>query len=240
MCAIRDILSCRRIILDLSLVLALLLLTNMFWSTWAALGMDEPSTADLLLVDQQVTPQTSLTLVLYPSRTVTRYDTYVHTDVIPKDNELTTDKMMPSWLARYLDTTGGHERWSRFAGSSFEAVGWPIRVLWSGLDFDSSSAHQIPWSGIPIDESWRRESSRGFFPVRPILSGQVVYVIFWWIVVSAVHLVRPIRRRFRVARGRCMFCNYDVRGNPRDVCPECGAVVQRVADRCTDAAEFKG
>lgn len=59
---------------------------------------------------------------------------------------------------------------------------------------------------------------------------------YWfWVVLSAilpgVWLIGHARRRFRLGRGRCVKCGYDLRAT-RDRCPECGTVVPQSARLC--------
>lgn len=85
--------------------------------------------------------------------------------------------------------------------------------------------------------SWRkgveRETGGGCLPDTenyacwPIFPGFAVdtgvYAVAWWVVMFApITLYRAGRRRFRVSRGMCGACGYDLRGSNGGVCPECG------------------
>ena len=59
--------------------------------------------------------------------------------------------------------------------------------------------------------------------VRPIWPGfainTVVYAIILWLLICGPFIVR---RDYRVWRGRCPECGYDLRGDLAAGCPECG------------------
>jgi hypothetical protein len=50
-----------------------------------------------------------------------------------------------------------------------------------------------------------------------------LYASAWYLLLfTPFPLFRAGRRRFRVSRGMCPACAYDLKGSPRGPCPECG------------------
>ena len=62
-------------------------------------------------------------------------------------------------------------------------------------------------------------------PLRPWAPGLAVDALFYALVFAAIRFtIRRLRTRFRVRRGRCPACGYDLRASPEQ-CPECGRPV---------------
>jgi hypothetical protein len=62
-------------------------------------------------------------------------------------------------------------------------------------------------------------------PIRPIWPGFAINTIFYAAILWVVFLVpRSVKRLRRRAKGCCIHCGYDLRGQPADskTCPECG------------------
>ena len=74
---------------------------------------------------------------------------------------------------------------------------------------------------------WTRAGFYASTGFRPRLQVVNVVIPHWFVAlpfasVPAWHAARAVRRRWRLARGRCRKCGYDLRGTP-GACPECGA-----------------
>jgi hypothetical protein len=72
-----------------------------------------------------------------------------------------------------------------------------------------------------------RRLGRLCLSLDPILPGfaadTVLYAAEWWLLLCTPLLVfRTARRRFRVSRGMCGPCGYNLAGSPGGACPECG------------------
>ena len=68
-------------------------------------------------------------------------------------------------------------------------------------------------------------------PLRPYWTGFAINTIFYaailWMLFAPFVLCRAIHRSRRRWLGRCLNCDYDLRGAGHDVCPECGLAVER-------------
>jgi hypothetical protein len=80
----------------------------------------------------------------------------------------------------------------------------------------------VPWSKYSNDPSMRR-----LMPLRPIWPGFVINAVFYsailWLLLVGP---RKVRRLVRAKRGRCLACNYNLRGTAHERCPECGTVAR--------------
>lgn len=112
-------------------------------------------------------------------------------------------------------------------------AGWPMLSLegWQSAPVLrlTGFTHQSPWRthrGLDLD---RGAEGSGLvnviLPLRPLWPGLAINTIFygaaiWMVWAGAGALRRGVRRR----RGRCVRCNYDLRGRASGavVCPECG------------------
>jgi hypothetical protein len=122
---------------------------------------------------------------------------------------------------------------------SIHRFGWPMRSMqwhgWSGggpqgaaLLMNADDLRGLLYAGIPVPSfvPARGGAAAHLFPTAPICPGFALNtafyaVILWSVVCGPFALRRLIRRR----RGRCIKCNYDLRGAAHDRCPECGVVV---------------
>ncbi|MEM9083019.1 MAG: hypothetical protein AAGB34_05425 [Planctomycetota bacterium] len=118
------------------------------------------------------------------------------------------------------------------------ATGWPLRscrMTWIEREDETLE----PFRGILLDprvipKAWRSGTSMyypadetlGAIPARPMLLGTIgnslVFGVFGFVAVS---LLRLLRRRWRLSRGLCIGCGYNLSDGSAGVlamCPECG------------------
>lgn len=139
-------------------------------------------------------------------------------------------------------------RWGEFAGSSRSseasegedaegpeagsdtAFGVPMRAMWMQATCDfvgNTTANEALQGGVMLRG---QASARGndflALPYWVIWRGFLVNTLFYgallWLVCGGWRMMRSATRR---RRGRCVRCNYDLRGRAAGsvVCPECGA-----------------
>jgi hypothetical protein len=114
--------------------------------------------------------------------------------------------------------------------------GWPLPALWyrvHGRSTLSTFGGQIVHATVAeaIEGGYLIRGiveSRGYgfraLPYFPSYSGLLVNTAFF-AALWALLLFGPgtLRRRWRVRRGHCRVCGYDVQGNYSQPCPECGS-----------------
>ena len=90
---------------------------------------------------------------------------------------------------------------------------------------DPNQPYAEPWAGgrLVVDMDSYDSVVMPYTPMWPALIANT----FLFIGVFLLLLVAPyvLRLRFRQARGRCIWCAYDMRGLGR--CPECGVPARR-------------
>jgi hypothetical protein len=125
-------------------------------------------------------------------------------------------------------------------------TGWPFPCLWCGLlrfedhttDPQWPTVMTLQGAAVPLNTtSWTSQErwfppmlgggSAAYLPLSPLWPGFVadtaLYAAAWWLLIFApLPLYRAGRRRFRVSRGMCGSCGYDLKGSPGGACPECG------------------
>jgi len=112
------------------------------------------------------------------------------------------------------------------------ASGWPAVALWgcmAGYDRDSGEKMHVGCIGLgQLQTTEYTDSHETCLPYRPIWPGFAINTAFYavglWGLFAAPF---ALRRRWRLRRGLCMKCAYDLRGRPPEAtsCPECGAAV---------------
>lgn len=114
-----------------------------------------------------------------------------------------------------------------------DARGWPFLAMWSGLSYDEPI--QLPTKtptimhGLVVNPSAMSGPSPGttvrMLPLALIWSGFLADIAFYSLVWFALLMLIVARRRvFRLRKGCCVICGYDLRGTPHGKCPECGSV----------------
>jgi hypothetical protein len=78
-----------------------------------------------------------------------------------------------------------------------------------------------------VDANGRGNLGHAQLPVLPLFPGFVVdtalYSLVWYLLIfTPPQLYRAGRRRFRVSKGLCSACAYDLKGAANGPCPECG------------------
>ena len=104
------------------------------------------------------------------------------------------------------------------------AVGWPM-LAWSAEVVEDPPPLRarggVLVPGLGLGATIPNTPQRVLIPLTPILGGLIVDTVFYAVLLAAgVELYRSLRRRVRLARGRCGSCGYDLAG--LDKCPECG------------------
>jgi hypothetical protein len=113
--------------------------------------------------------------------------------------------------------------------------GWTLSGGRRGLQYVETYAAQRPgWTNV-INVRWYLNYSGGnstdtavvCMATLPLWPGfaidTILYAAAWWaLLFTPLPLYRTARRRFRVSRGMCGACGYDLKGSPGAACPECG------------------
>lgn len=108
-------------------------------------------------------------------------------------------------------------------------AGWPFTALECSAQRDTTDTPTISHS-VPVPDWLHQADSPWFFrvpaqiPLKPLPGfalDTVVYGLFFWMLYYAS---TQARRQFRIARNRCIKCNYSRAGlSAAAACPECGA-----------------
>jgi len=115
-----------------------------------------------------------------------------------------------------------------------EARGWPYPALylefeWRGTDdpmtYSERRLGMIP-TGLELHD-WGGYGATRDLPLIPIWFGFIVnsliFMVAWLLLVSYVPpAYRWARHRWRHKEGECPRCRYDLRGDLKSGCPECG------------------
>ncbi len=138
----------------------------------------------------------------------------------PLENPDRIPTMVPGW-----SSISGRE-WPAAVESKFElAFGWPMRALRMQWIRSGPTATTLKLTdGWPIDgKSTAPTPGARALPIRPIWTGLMVdTLVLAACIAMPLAALRWVRRRWRMARSRCVRCGYDLRGNLNRPCPECG------------------
>ncbi len=244
---------CRWILTTLIWSLPLLLVTNAYWS-WR-FSQSFPESYKQQLWDDLITypsdpfgylaadDQYSVTYIVpwkakvdYPW--LSRFDTVTGPErTTPEHRKLLLQffgpqpDAAPGWVKperlRHAHRLGEGE----FEIEMFTATGWPVRLLWCRWKREQTTHAPNRWTAIVLNEPGGQEvnSVASVLPFRLVWTGQLIYGSFWITVVALLRTSWWVLRRGwrdqRAQRGRCIFCNYDLRGNTTGICPECGAAI---------------
>jgi len=121
------------------------------------------------------------------------------------------------------------ERGGRAAGAGVEdARGWPYLALWCTLDASAingvGGGKPCP-DGIAVSRVDGKITTSHFraLPMKPIWSGLAadtgIFAVMWLVGIAGAAFAR---RWWRRQRGRCVECGYDLAGDVKGGCPECG------------------
>ncbi len=146
--------------------------------------------------------------------------------------------MLPHWSRAFRCWSSGQaapaEGWpnpgddNQWVGGIWHeaAFGWPFPALRSMTDGQAVVDGLTPPGWLP---AIRDPHPHAVLPYRPVWSGLLVDTLsFTGLCALGGFLFGVTRRRWRVSRSRCPWCNYDMRGCPGIACPECGR--ERVAE----------
>jgi len=128
------------------------------------------------------------------------------------------------WWARPISRSLKHK--ADFFPYVIFAYGWPAPCLrWrNGIRAVDSTLGLVRRSteGVWILHKGAKESPLKL-AIDPLWPGLIANTAFYGILfVGGASLIRTIRRRRRLARGRCVECGYDLAGVTLPACPECG------------------
>lgn len=100
------------------------------------------------------------------------------------------------------------------------AFGWPLLSHHCIFDAYILRLGTTPPQGISVTTN---DCLPGRLPFRPLWSGLALNTVFytatWFLLLLGMGAAH---RRWRMRRGRCPRCNYDLRGDFDPGCPECG------------------
>lgn len=122
-------------------------------------------------------------------------------------------RLFPGWLEGAFDPPG-HDEWR-----AIYASGWPMRSVF-GIGLRPRIAGSVLTRGIITRDPYPSIRALGYFllPVGTVVNSIVFALPFAFFAFA----VPVLRRRSRLRRGRCLDCNYDLRGELSAGCPECG------------------
>jgi len=173
-----------------------------------------------------------------PDRLVSTY-LMAYSRGVPLDGtgrQPTYQMIAPAWVERAVDdadrfmSTEPNATFRTYFGH-YVAIGWPVRVLWVGLeqDGDATLLRTVPRQGVDREAvgPGRFASIADVWPLGIIWVGQIYWAGIWFGIVGAVTLgpriALAMRWHWRAKRGRCGACGYQLQGSVSGVCPECGA-----------------
>ena len=98
------------------------------------------------------------------------------------------------------------------------AYGWPMLSMWYSTDTKRD------WqTGAVISQSTSGTLGNLNLPTKIIVWGFVGDVIFFaMLFLLSLFVVKSTRKRWRIQRGKCPICCYNLRGGLDTGCPECG------------------
>jgi len=121
-------------------------------------------------------------------------------------------------------------RGARYSLLLQRTFGWPMRSMSCDFVWKHTGAPTVV-GGLPLSPSLNAPHEylrQRALPIRPQWLGFIVNTIL-----SAVFLLLVMKwasvtgRRWRIHRGRCAQCAYDLRGSESHICPECGNTIKR-------------
>jgi hypothetical protein len=100
--------------------------------------------------------------------------------------------------------------------------GWPFVALESAK-WNLPDAPHRQWNHAwTLPRAWQTQGAE-VLPLRPLWPGFAGNTLAYGAVLAVVVFIpAKLRRTLRRRRGRCVKCNYDLRGLPDGPCPECG------------------
>ena len=227
----------------------LLLVANLAWGAWFAIGYDASGVLSVLLMnvtdvttDRGDSPRATLTYA---------EDGLAASVYFLQDIDASSEDRMLSWVRWYGGSVNRIEEivpahslrfYDRhFRGATddptdrclIHTVGWPVRSLWCASTRQSQQWRVAGFTGIQLPGGSRERSSHYLsefgrvMPLRPLWRGQLVWAGCCLLFVLGVRIIWRLREWLRAAKGCCIACGYDLRLNETGVCPECGTVFER-------------
>jgi hypothetical protein len=140
-----------------------------------------------------------------------------------------------SWIAR--DLAIDDEKGVGLSGCRiYDGTGWPWICMWSAVELRANgSSFQAPQSrGCLLLKEGQSSSLPGItmmedvraLPFMPVWRGMMFNLGFYMIACVGIGMCAlASRRRWRISRGRCATCNYDLQSSAGGRCSECGTVI---------------
>ena len=157
------------------------------------------------------------------------------TEIYPRaPRGMTMDEFIPSWGIRvFADLEVSEQRyWEEMDFRTIDGRGWPLLSLWGGVRQTPPGAHMPYWDPAltyyaillhhltPTKFVCPRDLR--ILPWHPIWPGFAINTIFYAGLLWLPFAPRVLRRYVRRRCGRCLKCGYDLRGDLKEGCPECG------------------
>jgi hypothetical protein len=140
---------------------------------------------------------------------------------------------IPKWSRILPPTLDGRRRAATCEVD--RACGWPWLAMRGGWDTDLTAPagkRHTPVDGVLVEAPGDIGLGGRVLPLHVLWPGfagnTVAYGVASWLLLwSLMSGARAARRAFRIKRGRCPRCGYDLRGHPPEAgagagCPECG------------------
>jgi hypothetical protein len=131
----------------------------------------------------------------------------------PRDERLPKALEVPHWFESPPIGRG--------IGRAAYAYGVPYRCLrWEEITY--GKMWPVDPNAAKYSIHWKTRWFEARFPLRPMLPGLIANTAFFAGLFGLPLLLFAGRKRRRVQRGHCPFCNYDLRGDFSRACSECG------------------
>lgn len=117
--------------------------------------------------------------------------------------------------------------WSQEGFTSVIGHGWPFICVWSMWTAGPTPTTELMRIRLEGGIELPNRMFEGVLPYRPawfgLLFNTLLYGSIFWAIGLGWRLYSLAHRR---RRGRCLACNYDLRGLTDPVCPECGLGIE--------------
>lgn len=169
------------------------------------------------------------------------YDTWDDAGTITGELNIfpTYDEVIPNWLKKRISNPGEYFYTTGNRRNNVIASGIPFIAMWCELDIfnefqwsipDNTSEYQVR-GGIKFQYNITiNQLEYRALPLRILPVGFLLNTLTWagaWLIIL-IPTWRPVRR-LRIARGHCVYCNYDISHADHACCLECGRVFEKPA-----------